>query len=83
MTHLPPIKVTQRKNYQDLMVNKEVDLALQYNQNVQCMNKFAKSFGYMPLIRSQLRLDPVLYKDPVSNLRKKYRQIETIEQKQW
>lgn len=32
----------------------------------------------MPLIRSNLRMDPMLYRDPVSNLRKKYRQIELV-----
>lgn len=32
----------------------------------------------MPLLRSNVRLDPVLYRDPVSNLRKKYRQIEQV-----
>lgn len=30
----------------------------------------------MPLVSSQLRLDPVLFKDPVSVLRKKYRSLE-------
>ena len=37
-----------------------------------CINTFVSLFGYMPLIRSAIRLDPVLYKDPVSNLWKKY-----------
>lgn len=32
----------------------------------------------MPLVRSNMRLDPILYRDPVSNLRKKYRQIELV-----
>lgn len=36
------------------------------------------SCSYMPLLRSNLRLDPVLYRDSVSNLRKKYRQIELV-----
>ncbi|KAG8170436.1 hypothetical protein JTE90_011400, partial [Oedothorax gibbosus] len=35
-------------------------------------------FGYMPLVRSSTRLDPVLFKDPVSNLRKKYRKMEVV-----
>lgn len=34
--------------------------------------------SYMPLLRSNLRLDPVLFKDQVSNLRKKYHQIELV-----
>ncbi|XP_008941837.1 PREDICTED: exostosin-like 1, partial [Merops nubicus] len=32
--------------------------------------------GYMPLVSSQLRLDPVLFKDQVSVLRKKYPRLE-------
>lgn len=32
----------------------------------------------MPLIHSQMRLDPVLFKDQVSILRKKYRDIERL-----
>ncbi|XP_033640929.1 exostosin-1-like [Asterias rubens] len=85
VTHLPPIKVTQKKRYKDVMVNgaKTQDLIQQFTQQENCMNVFVKTFGYMPLIRSQLRLDPVLYKDPVSNLRKRYRQIETVESKTW
>lgn len=47
-------------------------------QRQSCLNTFAAVFGYMPLVRSRLRLDPVLFKDPVSNLRKKYRQIELV-----
>lgn len=32
----------------------------------------------MPLVHSQMRLDPVLFKDQVSILRKKYREIERL-----
>lgn len=42
------------------------------------MNKFASWFGAMPLVHSQMRLDPVLFKDQVSILRKKYRDIERL-----
>ena len=47
-------------------------------QRQSCLNTFVAVFGYMPLLKSNMRLDPVLYKDAVSNLRKKYRQIELI-----
>lgn len=43
---------------------------------VKCM--WMPGNSYMPLLRSNLRLDPVLYRDSVSNLRKKYRQIELV-----
>lgn len=77
----PPIKVTQRKQY------KEQPLAGSsspwndpdhFIQRQTCLNTFAVVFGYMPLLRSNLRLDPVLFKDSVSNLRKKYRRIELV-----
>ena len=41
-----------------------------------CINQMATGFGHMPLVSSRLRLDPVLFKDPVSVLRKKYRSLE-------
>jgi glucuronyl/N-acetylglucosaminyl transferase EXT1 len=47
-------------------------------QRQTCLNTFVALFGYMPLIRSAVRFDPVLFKDPVSNLRKKYRQMESV-----
>ncbi|XP_067626852.1 exostosin-1 [Eurosta solidaginis] len=79
VTRKPPIKVTQRKGYKDRETGhspwNDPD---HFIQRQSCLNTFAAVFGYMPLIRSNLRLDPVLYKDPVSNLRKKYRQIELV-----
>lgn len=47
-------------------------------QRQSCLNTFATAWGYMPLLRSALRLDPVLFKDPVSTLRKKYRKMELL-----
>ncbi|KAK5639015.1 hypothetical protein RI129_011507 [Pyrocoelia pectoralis] len=81
VTRRPPIKVTQRKQYKEQPPNggrspwNDPD---HFIQRQTCLNTFAAVFGYMPLLRSNLRLDPVLFKDPVSNLRKKYRQIELI-----
>lgn len=49
-----------------------------FAQRQTCMNKFASWFGAMPLVHSQMRLDPVLFKDQVSILRKKYRDIERL-----
>ncbi|CAL1268956.1 unnamed protein product [Larinioides sclopetarius] len=83
VTRLPPIKVTQRKQYKETMLAgggrsypspwNDPD---HFVQRQTCINAFAKVFGYMPLVRSNTRLDPVLFKDPVSNLRKKYRRME-------
>lgn len=47
-----------------------------FTQRQECINTFTSWFGYMPLVHSQLRLDPVLFKDHVSVLRKKYKDLE-------
>ncbi|NXU68697.1 EXT1A protein, partial [Horornis vulcanius] len=47
-----------------------------FSQRQDCLNQLADWFGYMPLLSSQLRLDPVLFKDQVSVLRKKYPSLE-------
>ncbi|KAK6167913.1 hypothetical protein SNE40_021838 [Patella caerulea] len=87
VTKLAPIKVTQRKVYQEsaltnvnLNASKPLSWLQQHHftQREQCMNTFTQHFGTMPLIRSKTRMDPLLFKDPVSNMRKKYRQIETV-----
>ncbi|GAB1299356.1 Exostosin-1 [Apodemus speciosus] len=96
VTKLPPIKVTQKKQYKEAMMGQCEIPHLQiirhdstsrasrwadpdhFAQRQSCMNTFASWFGYMPLIHSQMRLDPVLFKDQVSILRKKYRDIERL-----
>lgn len=81
VTRRPPIKVTQRKQYKE---QPSIGSRSPWNdpdhfiQRQTCLNTFAAVFGYMPLLRSNLRLDPVLFKDPVSNKRKKYRRIELV-----
>ncbi|XP_071623671.1 exostosin-like 1 isoform X3 [Heliangelus exortis] len=66
VTKLPPIKVTQRKQHKESVSQQRQD----------CLNQLVDWFGYMPLVSSQLRLDPVLFKDQVSVLRKKYPRLE-------
>ncbi|XP_011479447.1 exostosin-1c [Oryzias latipes] len=83
VTHLPPIKVAQRKQYKELpgpQGTKSAPWASSehFNQRQECVNTFASWFGYMPLVHSQLRLDPVLFKDQVSVFRKKYKDLERI-----
>lgn len=81
VTRRPPIKVTQRKQYKGQPSAggwspwNDPD---HFIQRQTCLNTFAAVFGYMPLLRSNLRLDPVLFKDSVSNKRKKYRRIELV-----
>ena len=49
-----------------------------FDQRQICINQFVSEFGYMPLLKSSMRLDPVLFKDNVANARKKYRKLEMI-----
>ncbi|XP_061572361.1 exostosin-1a-like isoform X2 [Cololabis saira] len=83
VSKLPPIKVTQKKQYKETMMGQSSRASRwadpdHFAQRQTCMNKFADWFGTMPLIHSQMRLDPVLFKDQVSILRKKYRDIERL-----
>uniref|UniRef100_A0A3Q3RMQ8 Exostosin glycosyltransferase 1b n=1 Tax=Mastacembelus armatus TaxID=205130 RepID=A0A3Q3RMQ8_9TELE len=85
VTKLPPIKVTQKKQYKETMMGQVRSSRASrwadpdhFAQRQTCMNKFASWFGAMPLVHSQMRLDPVLFKDQVSILRKKYRDIERL-----
>ncbi|XP_067008988.1 exostosin-1 [Anabrus simplex] len=81
VTRRPPIKVTQRKQYKEQPpggARSPWNDPDHFIQRQTCLNTFAAVFGYMPLLRSNMRLDPVLFKDPVSNLRRKYHQIELV-----
>uniref|UniRef100_A0A8C1UEQ1 Glycosyl transferase 64 domain-containing protein n=1 Tax=Cyprinus carpio TaxID=7962 RepID=A0A8C1UEQ1_CYPCA len=83
VTKLPPIKVTQKKQYKETMMQQGLKASRwadpdHFAQRQSCMNSFTRWFGFMPLLHSQLRLDPVLFKDQVSILRKKYRDIERL-----
>jgi len=75
---LPPIKVLPSKDYHEgIGKNVKRSKLLQHFATLQkCLDALVDAFGYMPLIKSQVRLDPLLFKDPVSNLRKRYRLLE-------
>jgi len=79
-TRLSPIKLTQRRQHKESNRNlhsvTQDQQALKVRQD--CLEEFAEWFGYMPLVHSSMRLDTMLFKDPVSNMRKKYRQIELV-----
>uniref|UniRef100_A0A8D2JE15 Exostosin-like 1 n=1 Tax=Varanus komodoensis TaxID=61221 RepID=A0A8D2JE15_VARKO len=78
VTKLPPIKVTQKKQHRESSSQQPLAPLKQgtLKNRQECVNQFAAWFGYMPLVHSQFRLDPVLFKDQVSVLRKKYRNLE-------
>ena len=43
-----------------------------------CLQAISDYLGYMPLLKSTLRIDPLLFKDPVSRLRKKYPGLDKV-----
>jgi hypothetical protein len=79
ITRLPPIKILPIKEYHEGLGKntKRSKLKQQFATFQKCMDTLVDVFGYMPLVTSQVRLDPLLYKDPVSNLRKRYRRLES------
>ena len=78
ITRKPPIKILPQKTFQDLYSrnSKYSKLVQVFDLRQRCMESLVDIFGYMPLLTSQVRMDPLLYKDPVSNLRKQYRLLE-------
>ncbi|XP_055362045.1 exostosin-1 isoform X3 [Betta splendens] len=83
VTKQPPIKVTQKKQYKETMMSQGSKTSQwadpdHFAQRQTCMNTFSHWLGFMPLVHSQMRLDPVLFRDQVSILRKKYRDIERL-----
>ncbi|XP_056150088.1 exostosin-1 [Lampris incognitus] len=83
VTKQPPIKVTQKKQYKETMMSQGSKTSRwadpdHFAQRQTCMNAFSSWLGFMPLVHSQMRLDPVLFRDQVSILRKKYRDIERL-----
>ncbi|KAI4544678.1 hypothetical protein MG293_004944 [Ovis ammon polii] len=81
VTKLPPIKVPYGPWHQEARPPPLAPGGPRFRAEPQpaaqdCLNQMAAGFGHMPLVSSRLRLDPVLFKDPVSVLRKKYRSLE-------
>ncbi|XP_026915814.1 exostosin-like 1 isoform X2 [Acinonyx jubatus] len=76
VTKLPPIKVPYGKQHFEATPPLVPGGPEPQPTARDCINQMAAGFGYMPLVSSRLRLDPVLFKDPVSVLRKKYRSLE-------
>ncbi|XP_063616652.1 exostosin-1 isoform X1 [Cydia splendana] len=77
-TRRPPLKLAQRRRYKHYRYRSSWSDPEHFVQRQSCLNTFAAAWGYMPLVRSVLRLDPILFKDPVSTLRKKYRKMELV-----
>ncbi|KXJ27657.1 exostosin-like 3 [Exaiptasia diaphana] len=68
ITRKPPLKVTSRWTF--LCSSCPVALwedRTHFEERDQCMNFFARVFGYMPLLRTQYRADSVLFKTRISS----------------
>ncbi|OWA49861.1 Exostosin-1 [Hypsibius exemplaris] len=78
VTRAPPMKVAGKRNDVCLQTETAFDTCLvSYHTWNGCMNKLVEDvFGYMPLVRSSVAWNPVLYQDNVSSYRKKYRHLE-------
>ena len=77
----PPIRVANSSHFRTGKFNKEI-LGLRtsseehFEQKQTCFREFLRIFGKAPLKYSAHKFDPLLYKDPVSNFRKRYRFLE-------
>ena len=76
ITRQSPIKVTQRKK----TVSSETlfNSWMAWIDRKSCFHRLINQFGYIPLVKSKVRMEPLLYKDAVSSMRKKYRKLESI-----
>lgn len=79
-TKLPPVKLSQRRYVREgagrKLEEKLFSGLTQLKGETTCFQKLVEHFHTMPLHRSEVRLDPLLYKDAVSISRKRYRQME-------
>ncbi|KAL1506409.1 hypothetical protein ABEB36_005779 [Hypothenemus hampei] len=81
MTNKPPIKVTPRKKFKcPECINNEM-LSADIGHMVarsQCVDRFAKIFGRMPLKSVEFRADPVLFKDAFPEKLKRFNDIGSL-----
>ena len=84
-----PIKVAHSHHfdpgdpYKDVSIDgrKKADdfksLGRRFKQKQRCFRELTRIFGRVTLKKSIHKLDPLLYKDPISNYRKRYRDLES------
>ena len=75
----PPIKATHKSSSSNSnLAMRAVDLEREVEDFRLCFDQLQSAFGYMPLHYSWIRMDPVLFKDNVSMLRKEYRVLDKL-----
>ena len=82
LTQKSPIKVTTSSHFKPANPYKE-HMGVTFTPEThlktmqQCFNALVKAFGgEPPLVWSKIAMNPVLYKDPVSIIRKKFKKLE-------
>lgn len=81
LTNKPPIKVTPRKKFKcpECTTNEMLSADLGHMvERSQCVDRFAKAFGKMPLKSVEFRADPVLFKDPFPEKLKRFNDIGSL-----
>ena len=90
VTKQPPIKVAHSNYFDPGKQNKEINKVNtdskgdrtnrieHMKQRQKCFKELSRIFGRVTLRKSVYKLDPLLYLDPVSNFKKRYRQFEVI-----
>ncbi|KAL3277943.1 hypothetical protein HHI36_013284 [Cryptolaemus montrouzieri] len=80
-TNQPPIKVTPRKKFKCPECTNNEMLSADMGHMIersQCVDRFAKIFGRMPLQSVEFRADPVLFKDPFPEKLKRFNDIGSL-----
>ena len=75
IVRLPPMKVAGKGIVSCPQVQLTSCMEL-YRERSGCLNRLADVFGLMPLVRSSVTYNPLLYKDDVAVKRKKYPHLE-------
>lgn len=81
LTNNPPIKVTPRKKFKcpECTTNEMLSADLGHMvERSQCVDRFAKAFGRMPLQSIEFRADPVLFKDSFPEKLKRFNDIGSL-----
>lgn len=68
-TQSPPILLSFKRS------NEEISHKMA-NRRLTCLNMAINALGQVPLIKSFVKFDPMLYRDNVSNFKKEFRKME-------
>ncbi|XP_060524632.1 exostosin-2 [Cylas formicarius] len=81
VTGKPPVKVTPRKKFKCPECTNTETLSADWGHMIarsQCVDRFARAFGRMPLRSVEFRADPVLFKDAFPEKLKRFNDIGSL-----